>query len=107
MDLWIKANTNTYEKVLIAGDAAQVQVYSERLSPSIYFNVTETQAAKKRFFKDIILTKPDMIVIPLFTKYTNLVSKDIQAFLNGVVKKDYHVVICLYNYQVYRKNIIP
>lgn len=106
MGLWIKANTNTYEKVLIAGDAAQVQVYSERLSPSIYFNVTETHAAKKRFFKDIISNKPDMIVIPLFTKYTTLVSKDIQAFLSNTVKKDYHAATCLYNYQVYRKNSI-
>jgi hypothetical protein len=37
LGLWVKSNTTGQEKVLVAGFGAQVQVYSERISPTIFF----------------------------------------------------------------------
>ena len=55
---WVKANTAPNEKVFVAGYGAAVQVYTERLSPTIYFNATQTRIAKARFYKDMKQTSP-------------------------------------------------
>ena len=104
LGLWIKSNTRSQEMVYVAGYEAQVQAYSCRLSPSIYFNVTQTPLAKKRLFLDLINNKPAMIIIPLFPKYTDLVNLDIQTFLNGLIARNYYFDRCLYSYNIYRKN---
>jgi len=103
LGLWIKSNTQSGETVYVAGYEAQVQAYSCRLSPSIYFNATQTPLAKKRLFLDLNNNKPAMIIIPLFSKYTNLVNLDIQTFLNGIIARDYYFDRCLYSYNIYRK----
>ena len=105
LGLWIKSNTQPRETVYIGGYEAQAQAYSCRLSPSIYFNVTQTPLAKKRLFLDLTNNKPAMIIIPLFSKYTNLVNLDIQTFLNELITRDYYFDRCLYSYNIYRKKI--
>ena len=42
LGLWIRSKTSTSEKLYVAGYGAQIQAYSERVSPSRYFNVTQT-----------------------------------------------------------------
>jgi len=104
MGLWIKANTLFNDKVFVAGNGAQIQVYSERVSPSIYFNATQTQLAKKRLFLDLSSNKPVMVVVPLFPKYANLVDDDIRLFIGELVKNNYYLDTCLYSYNIYRHN---
>jgi hypothetical protein len=101
--LWIKSNTNPAEKVYIAGYSAEAQVYSERLSPSVYFNVTQTPVAKRKLFFDLEKNKPAMIAIPLSKSYTNVVDTVIQQHINNLVAKDYREDTCFYGYKVYRK----
>ena len=71
LGLWIKLNTNPKEQVFVAGYGSIVQAYSERLSPTIYFNITQTETAKKRLFADLDSNKPAMIVIPASGEYNN------------------------------------
>lgn len=99
---WVRDNTKVQDKVLVAGFGAQVQVYSERLSPSIYFNVTQTEIAKQRFFRDMKLNKPAMILIPLFPDYKQNVSPDMRQFVDEMVAKDYNLETCMFSYNVYR-----
>ena len=109
LGLWIKSNTRPTEKVYIAGYSSEAQAYSERLSPSIYFNVTQTPLAKQQLFFDLGKNMPAMIAIPLFKSYSNLVDTDIQQRINNLVVKNYYEDTCIYGYKVYRKkgNIVP
>ncbi|MDB5137239.1 MAG: hypothetical protein JWP37_3842, partial [Mucilaginibacter sp.] len=99
---WIRDNTSELDNVFVAGFGAQVQVYSERISPTIYFNVTQTSMAKERYFKDLQRDKPAMILIPLFSQYEEFVGKDMRQFLDKLVTKDYYLDRCMYNYNIYR-----
>jgi hypothetical protein len=103
MGRWIKSNATGQEKVLVAGYGAVVQAYSERISPSIYFNVTQTRMAKERFYHDISSGEPGMILIPLYAEYTQNVDPDLQLFLNELVAKNYDFRDCLYGYRIYQK----
>jgi len=102
LGLWVKANTNTRDKVYVAGYGSQVQAYSERLSPSIYFNVTQTGAAKERLFLDMKKTKADMILVPLFPDYKQWVGEDLRVFIDQLLAKDYYFDGCMFNYVVYK-----
>ena len=99
LGLWIKANTSINEKVFVAGYGAEVQAYSERLSPTIYFNVTQTPAAKKRLYSDLTTNPPAMIAVPLFEE---AVQVDIQQFIAAYISKGYYQQTCLYGYEIYR-----
>jgi len=103
LGLWIKSNTKPTEKVYVAGYSSEVQVYSERLSPSIYFNVTQTPLAKRQLFYDLKTNKADLIAIPLFPSYVNLVDKDIQDYVHNLVAKNYYEDTCLFMYKIYRR----
>lgn len=100
--LWIRNNTDTKEKVFVAGYGAQIQAYSERQSPSVYFNVTQTPFAKKRIFADLLTNKPGLIVIPLSDKYAGNVHEDIRSYVQTLVTKNYMLDTCLYNYNIYK-----
>jgi Dolichyl-phosphate-mannose-protein mannosyltransferase len=102
LGIWIKSNTTERETVLVAGYGAMVQAYSERLSPSIYFNVTQTYRAKEKFKKDIALHLPDLIAIPLFSEYTQNVDRDIRSFIDGLIPKNYYFDKCMFGYGIYR-----
>jgi len=99
---WIKANAAEGEKVFVAGYGAQVQVYSERLSPSIYFNVTQTKIAKEQLYKDLQINKPGMILVPLFADYEQSVGQDLRLFINHLVARNYYLDRCLYSYNIYK-----
>ncbi|MDB4904277.1 MAG: hypothetical protein JWQ63_3558 [Mucilaginibacter sp.] len=103
---WVKSNTPVQEKVLVAGYGAQVQVYSERVSPTVYFNVTQTPIAKKRFFHDIRMNNPGMILIPLFSEYQHFVDQDMRIFIDTLIKKNYYLDRCMYSYNIYKIKIL-
>jgi Dolichyl-phosphate-mannose-protein mannosyltransferase len=104
LGLWVKSVTGEKDKVLVAGYGARVQAYSERQSPTIYFNVTQTDKAKEKFIDDILHEKkPALVLVPAFAEYNSLVREDIRSFLNDLVTDEYAFVGCLYGYKVYRK----
>jgi len=103
---WVKSNTTQKDLVFIAGYGAQVQAYSERLSPSIYFNVTQTQTAKKRFYYEIVLHKPSMILVPQSANYNKFVDYDIRHFLDLLIAENYYLDQNLFGYNVYRIRIV-
>lgn len=98
---WVRDNTSAQDKVYVAGYGAQVQAYSERISPTIYFNVTQTAAAKARFYSDMKSNKPSMILVPLFPEYKQTVSADMRQFVDSLVAKNYQLQCCMYNYGIY------
>jgi hypothetical protein len=100
--LWIRNSTSTAEKVFVAGYGAQIQAYSERQSPSIYFNVTQTPLAKKRLFADLLQNNPAILVIPLSEKYSGGVDEDIRSFIRDFAANNYTFDTCLYHYNIYR-----
>ncbi len=104
--LWIRSKTNVSDKVFVAGYGAQIQAYSERESPSIYFNVTQTPYAKKRLFDDLSSNKPTIMVIPLTASYTSVVDSDLQFFVKDFVSKNYTLDTCIYDYNIFRYNRI-
>jgi hypothetical protein len=99
---WIRSNTRQQDRVYVAGYGAQVQAYSERISPTIYFNVTQTRIAKERFYRDMLDNRPSMILIPSFPQYKQVVGRDMRQFVDEMVSKGYYLDKCLYNYSVYR-----
>jgi len=103
LGLWIRSNTKPAEKVYIAGYSAVVQVYSERLSPSVYFNATQTPLAKQQLFNDLKTHKPDLVAIPLSKKYTNLIDTDIRSQIINLVAKGYYEDTCIFKYKIYRR----
>jgi hypothetical protein len=106
MGWWVRSNTGEGEKVLVAGYGAVVQAYSERISPAIYFNVTQTRRAKERFYQDLSSKEPGMVLIPASADYAQNVDPDLRLFINDLVAKDYHFRDCLYGYRIYQnKNI--
>jgi hypothetical protein len=102
--LWIRANTPPSEKVYVAGYSAQIQLYSERVSPSVYFNVTQTVFAKKRLFRDLLFNKAGMIVVPGLDKYSNIVDGDIRQFISRLVTESYLLDTTIENYAIYKYN---
>ena len=102
LGLWIKRHTAATQKVYIAGYSAQAQAYAERLSPSIYFNVTQTPAAKKQLFSDLDHDKPELIAVPGFPGYRNLVDQDIRDFVDDMVAKDYRFDTTAFQYHIFR-----
>lgn len=87
--LWIKSNTSPGDKVLVAGFGARVQLFSERLSPTVYFNVTQTPLAIQRFKQDVLKDKPALIAVPLFEDYKRYVNEDLRKFIDSVTAQDY------------------
>jgi hypothetical protein len=102
LGLWVRDNTSANEKVFIAGYGAQVQVYTERVSPSIYFNATQTQIAKDRFYRDMQQNKPTMILVPQFALYKTYIGADLRGYVDSLVTKNYSLYKCLYSYNVYK-----
>lgn len=99
---WLKFNTQAHQTVFVAGFGATVQTYSERISPSIYFNATQTAIAKKRFFDDMKANKPDVLLVPRFPEYVKYVSPDMRAYVDELAATSYIFVKCLYGYSIYR-----
>jgi hypothetical protein len=106
LGLWIKSTINEHEKLFVAGYGARVQVYAERQSPTIYFNVTQTRIAKERLFHDLNTANPEMIAVPQFPEYTKYVNEDIRSFINNLITTHYVFNRCMYGYNIYNlKNV--
>lgn len=107
--LWIRSHAHPGEKVYVAGYGAEIQLYSEHISPSIYFNVTQTSYARNRLFRDLISDKPAMIAVPLSQKYAQSVDADLRGFVDSLTAKDYYLDTSMYDYKIFRlgKNIAP
>ncbi|HEX6180577.1 MAG TPA: glycosyltransferase family 39 protein [Chitinophagaceae bacterium] len=104
LGLWIRERTQAQDHVLVAGFGARVQLYSARLSPSVYFNVTQTPRAKKQFMSEVIANKPAIIVVPIFPDYKVHVQEDLRSFIDSVAAKEYSKTEdCLYGYAIYRR----
>ena len=102
LGFWIKDSLQPTDRVFIAGMGAQVQVYSETISPTIYFNVTQTRSAKERLYADFSKTKPQFIFIPTFPEYQTI-STDLRFFIDSIVKKEYLYIKCKYGYEIYNR----
>ncbi|PWT75670.1 MAG: hypothetical protein C5B59_08265 [Bacteroidetes bacterium] len=100
---WIRSNTSAEARVLVAGYSAEIQAYSERMSPSIYFNATQTERAKHEFMEELTRHKPEMILIPRFASYQQNVSPDTRRFIDNFVEMNYTYDSCRYGYAVYKK----
>lgn len=98
----IRDSTHPQDKVYVAGYGAQVQAYSERVSPTVYFNVTQTPIAKAKFFEEMNANHPEVILVPMFPQYEQLVDQDMRQFVDTLVAKHYQSQGCMYNYNVYR-----
>jgi hypothetical protein len=69
---WVKDHTKSGDLVFVHSFGTQVQAYSERISPTIYFSVTQTPLAKARLRQDLTLNKPAMILIPLYPCFRSM-----------------------------------
>ena len=104
LGLWIKSNTAPNDQVLIAGYGAIAQAYSERQSPTIYFNVTQTQLARKTLFNDLQAHQPEMICVPTFASYLVNVGADIRDFIGQLAGRKYALKDHVQGYAIYLKN---
>ena len=102
LGLWIRANTDVHDKVLIAGHGEQIQVYTERLSPSIYFDASPTERGKGTFYRQVADNRPGLVAIPLSGDYQRYVDEDVRSFIQKLVSTGYRTDTCLYGYTIYK-----
>lgn len=100
---WIREHTRPQDKVLVAGYGARVQLFSQRLSPTVYFNVTQTARAKARFLREVAANKPQLMAIPIFPDYAKYVDADLRQFISRLAQNGYTRDKCLYGYEIYRR----
>jgi hypothetical protein len=100
--LWIKSRSASNAKVYVAGYGSEIQVYSERVSPAQYFNITQTSFAKRKLFTDLSSNKPDLMVIPATDSYSILVDRDVRHFISDLAATNYTLDTCIYNYNILR-----
>ncbi len=43
-----------------------------------------------------------MILIPLFSEYEQHVDPDLRQYIDDLVKKQYNLSVCMFNYDIYR-----
>lgn len=101
---WVKQHTKTTDLVLVHSYGAQIQCYSERLSPSVYFSINRTPMAKKHFYEDLDRNKPELILVPMFAEYQQFVDADQRQFVAKLVQQHYILDTTIYNYKIYRLN---
>jgi hypothetical protein len=100
---WIKTVTTDTDLVYVAGYGARVQLFSERISPALYFNITQNNYSKTQIYRDLENKPPAMIVIPVFSSYKNWVDRDVRDYIDKLVADRYVFDKCLYGYGIYRK----
>jgi hypothetical protein len=102
LGLWLKSVTKKTDLIYVAGYGARVQVFSERRSPALYFNVTQNENAKKTIMHDLQTSPPALVVVPAFGNYKDFVHQDLRDFLDQFVARNYAVEKCMYGYTIYR-----
>lgn len=103
LGLWIRSSTNPDQEVLIAGYGAEIQAYSERVSPTIYFNTTETERAIRRLKWDLARRpKPSMVIIPAYNEYERQVVPELRLAMYEFVSRNYDLDSCAFGYYIYK-----
>jgi len=102
LGLWIRDNTKPGDLVFVAGFGARVQLYSERLSPTTYFNVTQTPRAIVQTKMELYLHKPKIIAIPNFPEYNEWVNQELRTFIDSLAAKDYTLIKQYNGYNIYQ-----
>jgi len=100
---WIKTVTADTDLVYVAGYGARVQLYSERVSPALYFNITQTNNSKAQIYMDLENKPPAMLAIPVFSSYKNWVDQDMRNYIERLATNKYVFDKCLYGYGIYRR----
>ena len=102
LGLWIRSRLKVDESVYIAGTGSVIQAYSERVSPTIYFNATHTTKARDQLFSDLRTNNPSMILIPKFENYRKHVPLEIREFIAKKVSLHYSLDCCMSGYEIYQ-----
>jgi hypothetical protein len=100
---WIKTVTINTDLVYVAGYGARVQLYSERVSPALYFNITQNNYSKAQIYKDLENKPPALIAIPVFSSYKAWVDQDVRDYIDKLVTDQYVFENCLYGYGIFRR----
>jgi len=100
---WIKTVTSDTDLVYVAGFGARVQLYSERVSPALYFNITQTNYSRAQIYRDLENKPPAMIAIPVFSSYKAWVDKEVRDYIDKLVADRYVFDKCQYGYGIYRR----
>jgi hypothetical protein len=104
LGIHIQGLSGPNDKVLVAGFGAIVQAYSDRLSPSVYFNVTQTETAKRRFFYDVSQNLPKIMAIPKSNQYRATTQPEIRNFVDSL-SRTYDSTDCVGGYNIFiRRN---
>lgn len=103
--LWIREHTGEDDLVYVAGYGASVQAYSERISPSKYFDAmfVKTPGADKQLRNDLQVKSPELILIPLNHDYEKWVPSSIRMIVEKIVQKKYRHKTCYYGYNIFEK----
>ena len=102
LGLWIRSNTGLNDRVVVTGNGAIAQAYSERIAASCYFNTTETVIAKRRYVDDINRNQPALIAIPNSTRYKMNTDEELGRFIDTLVANHYTLDHILFGYNLYR-----
>ena len=102
LGIWTRENTRDTDYAYVAGMSAIVQAYSQRISPSIYFNIVQTERAVNRLMYDLNAHQPEYILIPNTRDYL-LVGDSTRNFVAHLAEKNYTYQGCQYSYSIYRR----
>lgn len=100
---WVKKNTKSTDYVCAWLWNTDTSLFRKNLTNHLFFSVIQTPLAKAQLRSDLALNKPEMILIPMFPQYVNLVSLDTRKFVNEMLIRDYYLERSLYNYKIYRR----
>jgi hypothetical protein len=100
---WIRDHTHETDRLLIPFFNPTVQVYSERLSPTIYFSLNEDPKARERFCQEVRARRPEMVIIPLGEEFRKFVSSGMRSWIQQMLDTGYRGDGCMYGYAIYRK----
>jgi hypothetical protein len=100
---WIRTVTTDTDLVYVAGYGARVQLYSERVSPALYFNITQNNYSKAQIYRDLESKPPTIIAIPVFSSYRTWVDQDVRDYVDRFVANRYVFEKCQYGYGIYRR----
>jgi hypothetical protein len=100
---WIRDHSLQTDRLLIPFFDPVVQVYSERVSPTIYFSLNENPNAMERFRREVRARRPELVVIPLGEDYRTLVGAEMRSWVQKMVDTAYRDDTCVYGYTIYRK----
>jgi len=106
LGLWIKETTDEKDFVYVAGYGAPIQAYSERISPTKYFDAMflNLTTASEELGKELLNHPPKLILVPRFREYKLWVAKRNRSLIENILQQYYHEKACYYGYNIYERN---